>query len=380
MILTLRAGLNRPMRRIAALLCGILLGTAVFAVSASYAVVKIEGPRIPAPNFPTAKIWINSKPLTLKQLRGKVVLIDFWDYTCINCIRTFPHLERWYRLYGPLGLVIIGVHTPEFDFAKNVNLVRDAVKRFGITYPVAIDNDGEIWDAFHNPGWPTEYLLDSKGRVVERHLGEGDYDLTEMLIQSLLKEANPSLSFKAAKYRVAEDEQQYGGACLRTTRETYLGTLRSLNISNKGGLVKDKLHVYVAPRPVPLDTAALEGPWTVHGDGIHTDASAGKSDSEVLLHYRAKSVYMVAGSDNGTPRRVYITQDGKPLAQSARGLDVKADASGKTYLELGQRRMYYVVNNRDFGKHLLTVSTTDSGVGLYSFTFGNNCEPDFAHK
>ena len=276
--------------------------------------------------------------------------------------------------------MIIGVHTPEFDFAKNVNLVREAMRRFGITYPVAIDNDGKIWDAFHNPGWPTEYLIDSKGRVVDRHLGEGDYDLTEMLIQSLLKEANPSLSFKAAKYQITEDRRQYGGACVRTTRETYLGTLRDLNISNKGDLVKGKLHVYVAPNPVPIDTAALEGPWTAHSDGIHTDASAEKSDSAVLLHYRATSVYMVAGSDNGKPRRVYVTQDGKPITQSARGIDVKADASGKTYMEIVPRRMYYVVNNRDFGKHLLAVSTADPSVGLYSFTFGNNCEPTFPHK
>lgn len=368
------------MKKTAARLCGILLGTVLFAASASYAVIKIAGPRYPAPNFPTPKVWINSKPLTLQELHGKVVLIDFWDYTCINCIRTFPHLERWSRLYGPLGLVIIGVHTPEFDFAKNVNLVRDAVRRFGITYPVAIDNDGEVWDAFHNPGWPTEYLIDHKGRVVQRHFGEGDYDLTEMLIQSLLKEANPSLSFGAAKYQITEDEPQYGGACLRPTRETYLGTLRDLNISNRSDLVKDKLHVYVAPKQVPIDTAALEGQWTANGDGIHTSAGAEKSDSVVLLHYRAKAVYMVAGSDNRTPRRVYVTQDGEPIARSARGLDVKADASGKTYIELGPRRMYYVVNNRDFGKHLLEVSTTDPGVGLYSFSFGNNCEPNFAHK
>ncbi len=357
-----------------------MLGLVLAAASASYGRVKIEGPRYRAPNFPTAKVWLNSKPLTLKELRGKVVLIDFWDYTCINCIRTFPHLERWYRLYGPLGLVIIGVHTPEFDFAKNVALVREAVQRFGLTYPIAIDNDGKIWDAFHNPGWPTEYLIDKNGRLIERHLGEGDYDLTEKLIQSLLEEANPSLNFKAAKYRITEDERQSGGACLRTTRETYLGTLRDVNISNPGDLLKGKLKVYVAPKPVPIDTAALNGPWTASGDGIHTNATAKNSDSAVLLHYRAKSVYMVAGSDDGAPHRVYLTQDGSPLAESSRGRDVKADASGKTYVELGPRRMYYLVNNRDFGKHLLAVNTTDAGVGLYSFTFGNNCEPKFAHE
>ncbi len=366
--------------RKAAVSCALILS--ILLACAGSAGAFLGQPRWPAPKFPTPKIWINSKPLTLKQLRGKVVLIDFWDYTCINCIRSFPYLERWQRLYAPLGLVIIGVHTPEFNFAKNPQLVRNAVKRFGITYPIALDNSGKVWDAFHNPGWPTEYLIDKEGRVADKIEGEGNYDLVEVEIRHLLKEANPSLKFTAAKYRIPKAEHQtlFGGMCLRTTPETYLGTIREVLLVNKGGLAANKPKVYVPPKVIPIDRTALAGPWVARPDGIHTDDASRQTESSAEIHYRSKSVYIVAGSDNGSTQRLYVTQDGRPIASGARGVDIKTDWHGRTYVEIGRKQLYYLVNNPKFGKHLLRVSTSDPDVGLYSFTFGNNCEQNFPHN
>jgi thiol-disulfide isomerase/thioredoxin len=358
-----------------ALLAAVIAG--VLAIAAAPQSATSREPLVSAPDF-SAAIWFNSKPLTLRQLRGKVVLVDFWEYTCINCIRTFPHLRRWNRLYGPLGLVIIGVHTPEFDFARNPALVRNAAKRFRLTFPIAVDSDRKIWDAFHNSVWPADYLIDKDGRLVEKHFGEGGYASLEREIQQLLKQANPALDFSAAKYRIPKDKPEFGGVCMRSTPETYLGMLRADRLANDGGFTAASTS-YTAPRNVPLDEFALDGPWTVGDESVRRPASAAKGPSSLLLHYGSKSVYLVAGADGGTKDILYVSQDGKALPKEARGVDARADASGRTYIMLGMKRMYYVVNNPKYGEHVLKLSTTSPAIALYSFTFGNNCEPSFEH-
>ena len=176
----------------------------------------IEHVGMPAPDF-SCERCLNHAPFKLSDLRGKVVLVDFWEYTCINCIRTFPYLRRWDRLYRPLGLVIVGVHTPEFEFGKNPERVADATKRFGFDFPVAIDSDYKIWYAFHNEGWPADYLIDKDGNIVYTHMGEGEYGYFEQKIQELLKQANPALDFNQPKYKIPEDEnvEFSGGVCMR---------------------------------------------------------------------------------------------------------------------------------------------------------------------
>lgn len=338
----------------------------------------LGGPRIPPPKFSTP-VWLNSKPLTLDELRGKVVLIDFWEYTCINCIRTFPRLRKWNKLYGPLGLVIIGVHTPEFKFDEDPALVEAAVKRFGLEFPIAVDSDGKIWDAFHNGAWPADYLIDKDGRIADHHFGEGDYVLLESEIQFLLKEANPKLDFSAAKYQVPDDSPQFGGACLRSTPETYLGTRMGQLIANEGGYLTDG-KAYQAPKSVPIDHFALDGAWTAAPEFVKRNPQSKDGASALTLHYRAKSVYLVGGSENASPQMLYVSQDGKPLARDVRGVDVKQDGSGRTFLTLGTKRMYYVLQNPDFGDHTLKFTTASPDLDLYSFTFGNNCESRFDHR
>jgi thiol-disulfide isomerase/thioredoxin len=338
-------------------------------------------PRAPAPEI-TSKLWFNSPPLDLKQLRGKVVLIDFWEYTCINCIRTFPYLRRWNQLYSPDGLVIIGVHTPEFAFAKNPNNVGDAVKRFGFKFPVAVDSDYAIWNAFNNQAWPADYLIDKTGKVAYAHIGEGAYGDFELEIRKLLKESNPKLDFSAARFAIPEDanDEMDSPVCHRATPETYLGFARGRNIANSEGEDRTREVSYAAPADLPLDDFALKGTWRAGDEYVrHAHASKGLDDA-VELHYQAKAVYLVAGSEDGSSKPLYIMQDGKALPRGAWGVDVKSDQSGRSYIPLMGKRMYYVVENPEFGEHRLVLSPNAAGVSLYSFTFGNNCENRFAHK
>jgi thiol-disulfide isomerase/thioredoxin len=364
---------------VAAAIALVVIG--VLAGGAARVRAAIERVGAPAPDFKCERC-LNHAPFKLSDLRGKVVLVDFWEYTCINCIRTFPYLRRWDQLYRPLGLVIVGVHTPEFEFGKNPERVADATKRFGFDFPVAIDSDYKIWYAFHNEGWPADYLIDKNGNIVYTHMGEGEYGFFEQKIQELLKQVNPALDFDQAKFKIPEDEnvELSGGVCMRATPETYLGFAHTMNIANPGGEDRARQTVYAAPADVPLDDFALNGRWLAAAEYVHHAAEAKPPGDSVALHYRAKSVYLVAGSDDSRPRRIYVTQDGKPLSKAAWGVDVRAASDGRTYVELGGKRMYYLVNNSEFGGHLLALHALEPGISLYSFTFGNNCENKFAHR
>jgi len=337
--------------------------------------------RAPAPEF-EAKVWFNSPPLSLARLRGKVVLVDFWEYTCINCIRTFPYLRRWNELYAPAGLTIIGVHTPEFGFAKNPANVANAVRRFGFSFPVVLDNDETIWNAFHNAAWPADFLIDKDGRIAYMHIGEGDYGDTELAIRRLLKEARPGLDFSNPRYAIPADANadMDASVCRRATPEIYLGFARAENISNPGGEDQTQEVHYVAPPLLPIDSFALAGDWKAGDEFVRHVPSSVLPKDAVELHYQAQAVYLVAGSDDGSPKPLYVTQDGRPLQPNSMGVDVHAGANGGSYIMLAGKRMYYVVNNPNFGEHTLALSTSAPGVSLFSFTFGNNCENKFAHK
>ena len=336
--------------------------------------------RTPAPDF-QCKVWLNSPPLTLRELRGKVVLIDFWEYTCINCIRTFPYLRRWNQLYGPLGLVVIGVHTPEFDFAKDPKRVADAVKRFKFTFPIAVDSDQRIWDAFENQAWPAKYLIDKDGRIAFTHLGEGDYAEFERHIQQLLKEANPKLAFASPKFDIPPDTSEMGGVCQPPTPETYLGFRRGDRIANQNGYQPLKEVDYPDPGALRMNEYALIGRWLAAPEYVrHAESAKEPGDDYLELKYHAKAVYLVAGSDDGSLKPLYLTQDGNPLPKDSRGVDVKVDSAGRTYIALGAKRMYYVVNNPHFEEHTLRLTAAAPAISLYSFTFGNDCENPFDHS
>jgi thiol-disulfide isomerase/thioredoxin len=359
---------------------GIILILALAMVTIAPARLRADdSARTPAPDF-TAKVWLNSPPTRLSRLRGKVVLIDFWEYTCINCIRTFPALRRWNSLYGPLGLVTIGVHTPEFAFAKDDGRVAEAVKRFGLTFPIAVDSDYKIWDAFHNEAWPAKYLIDKDGNIAFVHLGEGQYTEFETQIQKLLAEANPRLDFTGPKFAMPQPPPEPAAGCAQETPETYLGFERGDHLVNESGYQRLKPASYTAPADIPQNGYALNGRWIAAPESIEHPAGPGGADNSVTLRYEAKSVYLVAGSEDGTVKTLEVTQDGKPVAKNAMGVDLKPGVEGRTSAALTGKRMYYLIDNPGFGPHALKLTAAAAPLSLYSFTFGNDCESAFDHR
>jgi thiol-disulfide isomerase/thioredoxin len=352
------------------------LAVILLAVSAAAARAQLNEEHIAAPAI-SAEVWINSPPLALDSLRDKVILVDFWDYTCVGCIRMLPYLRLWNRLYGPLGLVAIGVQTPEFAFAKNPDLVAQAVKRMGISFPVAVDSDRRIWKAFQNDAMPCEYLIDKDGKLEYSLCGEEDYAEFERLIQQLLRQANPKLDFSAARFNPRPDPPKTGAGCVNPTPETYLGYLRADALANTEGYQPLVAASYQPLARLPFDQFDLSGQWTAMAENVSPAATTTGSYDSLRFNYRAKSVYLVAGADQDQAASVVVTQDGKSLVAGSRGADVLIQPDGQTYLPIAAKRIYYVVNSRSFGEHILEFRANGTGVGFYAFAFGGSCEPAF---
>jgi thiol-disulfide isomerase/thioredoxin len=326
-------------------------------------------PGVRAPEFPKGVTWLNSPPLTLKQLRGKVVLVDFWEYTCVNCIRTFPYLKEWERRYRDKGLVIIGVHTPEFAFAKQVENVRRAAAGFGFKYPLVVDSDYKVWNAFDNHYWPAKYLIDKNGVIRYSHFGEGNYGNTEEQIQALLKQIHPNAAFPPVM-EALRPEDRIGAVCYPVTPELYAGSARG----------------ELGSHPAASGESVYQDPGT-HEDGVIYPHGAWAQGSESLLHtrqtstpqdyvalkYHALGLNAVLKPERGKPIRLGVEQDGRPVAKADAGADLRYDAAGRSYVLVDQPRMYNLVKNAKFGRRELKLLAADEGLGLYSFTF-TSCE------
>ncbi|KTD31870.1 MULTISPECIES: cytochrome c biogenesis protein DipZ [Legionella] len=304
-----------------------------------------------APAIEDIEAWINSPPLTMDHLKGKVVLIDFWTYSCINCVRTLPYLKEWYQKYRDRGLVIIGIHSPEFAFEKNLNNVESAVKRNGILYPVALDNQFTTWRNYNNHYWPAHYLIDQQGEVVYQHYGEEAYETTENNIRFLLgidKLPQEQLTMTRRLYSSLE------------TPETYLGYARA-NRSLSPYLVHDKIAQYSFPTQLPLNAWALQGAWQVSEDKI----IAGAANASLEIHFNARKVFMVMSNPTGKPIKIQVLLNGKALLEDA-GKDVN-----KGNILVGKDSIYEVVVNKQFTSGLLQIITSEPGVEIYTFTFGS---------
>lgn len=302
----------------------------------------------PAPNFVGITQWINSPPLTIAALRGKVVLVDFWTYSCINCIRTLPYLKHWDDTYANQGLVIVGVHTPEFEFEKSPKNVEDAVKRFGIHYPVAMDNDYLTWQAYDNAYWPAHYLIDQEGIVRQVHFGEGKYGETENAIRQLLGLSPMAIETKEEVVH------------MRLTPETYLGYQRGKAYTAKTSLSQDQTTDYPFTGHPGLDQVALQGPWQVKAENI----IARGTNSILEIKFQANRVYLVLGGQSTTP--IKIDLDGKELPQENRTSDMNSQGE----IVVNGPRKYDIVNMKGKdGAHLLTLHIPE-GVSAYAFTFG----------
>jgi thiol-disulfide isomerase/thioredoxin len=311
--------------------------------------------------------WINSPPLKLSDLKGKVVLVDFWEYTCINCIRTLPYVKGWWARYRDKGLVIIGVHSPEFAFGKKLENVQEAVKRFGITYPVVLDNDYNTWRSFGNNFWPHEYLFDATGRLRHEQIGEGGYQETEKAIQTLLTEAGATGPWLDPISPVRAMDKP-GSVCYRTTPETYLGYFRG-TVGNASGLAHDQIVEYRAPNALSDDHWYLDGPWLSARESV----SAGAEGARLVLRYTAAQVYLVMHAPISGAQKVYVgIGDGTALQTT--GTDLQTDEQGRTYINVDANRMYTVVDNAAPGTHDLILTAAGPGVEMFAFTFGASCQ------
>src|SRR5215211_7141351 len=316
------------------------------------------GERLPvyfeAPDFVGTQEWFNTpggRPLTIGGLRGQVVLVDFWTYTCINCIRTLPYLEAWYRKYHRDGFELVGVHTPEFPFEREAANVERAIGDFGITYPVVQDNESATWTAYHNQYWPADYLIDAQGRVRLVHFGEGAYAETEAGIRSLLAEAGSGKLGERAHARVQRPDP-------RSTPETYLGAARAERFANGPILPGAQQFDEIPASELVDDQLAYGGGWTI----AHDSATAGR-DASLELNFSARRVFLVLGSPD-EPRRVKVLLDGKPIPNPLAGPDVRSGTA-----TISSHRLYRLVDLPRTGRHVLTLRP-EQGVEGYAFTFG----------
>ncbi|HEY4510442.1 MAG TPA: redoxin family protein [Candidatus Paceibacterota bacterium] len=328
--------------------------SAVASTSTNSKSLKIVSPG--KANFPRAKEiakpfgFINTPPIKLSDLVGKkIILIDFWTYSCINCVRTIPYLNAWYEKYKDKGFVILGVHTPEFEFEKDYNNVSEAVKKFGIQYPVVLDNDYGTWNAYGNLYWPREYLIDIEGYIVHDHIGEGGYVATEGAIQEALEERMRVLNESG---EVAKDTAKpIGAGSVEFDKvkspEIYFGSARNSLLGN-GAPNASGEQTFEAPAEVKKNTLYLSGRWSFSGEY----AESRTREAKIVFRYEAKNVYLVGSSENGV--NLKVLRDGK---------EVKS-------IEVKNEELYRLIDGTDYGEHTLEVIIQNPGLRVFTLTFG----------
>jgi thiol-disulfide isomerase/thioredoxin len=317
----------------------------------------------PMPSLAGAIAWLNSPPLSAESLRGKVVLIDFWTYSCINCLRELPYVEAWAQKYAPAGLVIIGVHTPEFAFERVVGNVQKAIKDLGVTYPVAVDSDYKIWGAFNNQYWPALYFIDGTGTIRHHHFGEGEYDDSERIIKQLLKEngatdVTPGLADVSAQGVQAPASNMY-----QISPETYVGYARAEHFSSPQSVARDQPLRYSVPATLSADQWALAGTWTVSSEGAVLQQPRGK----IVYRFNGRDLHLVLGpAKDGQAIHFKVRLDGTDPGAN-KGADIGTDGSGV----VSEQRLYQLIRLTQPGaEHTVEIEFLDPGVEAFAFTFG----------
>jgi thiol-disulfide isomerase/thioredoxin len=310
-----------------------------------------------------AGAWLNSPPLTAAELRGKVVLVQFWTYTCINWLRTLPYVRAWERKYRDQGLVVIGVHAPEFSFEKNLDNVRRATGSMDIGYPVAVDSDHVIWRAFKNQYWPALYFIDAQGRVRHHHFGEGGYEQSEMIIQGLLTEAGAAgVSREPVAVQARGIEAAADWSTLQSP-ENYVGFERTQSFASPGGAVPDRPRPYELPARLRRDEWALSGDWTMKREA----AALNKANGRMAYRFHARDLHLVMGpAAPGTSVRFRVLIDGQPPG-AAHGTDIDEQGSGR----LTEQRLYQLIRQQGpIADRLFEIEFLDPGAEAFAFTFG----------
>ena len=327
--------------------------------------------------------WINSEPLAMEELRGKVVLVDFWTYTCINCIRTMPFLKQWHARYQDDGLVILGIHAPEFEFEKDLGNVTKAVNDYGIGWPVALDNDFTTWRNYSNRFWPAKYLIDKAGVVRYRHFGEGKYAETEEKIRELIEETGVDLS--GAIHELPKDQTIDAGFLNNrgayVTRELYAGYERGFGDLHfgQGGYVsqvdyyrnRDQTADFVLPEDLLPHQIYFNGPWHIGPEHVRHGRTSEDYEDSISLVYSARSINVVLTSESGEPYKVRVTADGEYLTGDNKGADVTIGDDGESYILVTEPKMYNIVENPSYVDGVtLVMSSMSPDFGLFAFTFG----------
>ena len=325
------------------------------------------------PLFEGASLWLNSPPLTAESLRGKVVLIDFWTYSCINCLRTLPYVKAWADKYRSQGLVVVGVHSPEFAFEKEVDNVKKAVRDLGLTYPIALDNDLKIWSAFKNQYWPAHYFVDGKGHIRHHHFGEGNYEESERVIQSLLKELHGSgegESSQVPSALVQGSGVEAPPSAQVSSPETYLGYARQQGFASVPDLHEDTIESYREPTSLNLNHWSLSGIWKVSSERAVLQSPPGG----LSFRFSARDLHLVIGVPGGVSSsgsqskaiRFRVTLDGKPP-----GVDHGEDTDSEGNGIADTHRLYQLIRQKEaVGEHTFKIEFLDSGAEVYAFTFG----------
>jgi len=324
------------------------------------ALLPIEGE---LPSLEGANAWLNSRPLAVESLRGRVVLFQFCTYTCINWLRTLPYVRAWAEKYAGQGLTVVGVHTPEFEFEKDEGNVRRALKEMRVSYPIAVDNDYAVWRAFNNQYWPALYFADARGRVRHHHFGEGEYERSEGVIRQLLAEAgavaagNESVSVDARGIEAAAD-----WASLKSP-ENYVGYGRTENFASPGGVTHDRSHAYDAPAQLTLNRWALSGEWAVGRQAVALKKAGGR----IAYNFHARDLNLVMGpSARGTSVRFRVTLDGRPPG-AAHGVDVDEQGDGA----IAEQRLYQLIRQpKPIADRRFEIEFPDAGAEAFAFTFG----------
>lgn len=315
------------------------------------------------PSLGGATGWLNSQPLTAAGVRGKVVLVEFWTYSCINWLRTLPYVRAWAEKYKDQGLVVIGVHSPEFEFEKSVDNVRRAAKDMRIDYPIAIDSDHAIWNAFDNQYWPALYFVDAKGRIRHHQFGEGEYEQSEMIIQQLLAEAGISgITHELVSVDARGPEAAADWGNLKSP-ENYVGYRRTENFASPSGAVLDKSHVYALPAGLRLNHWALSGDWTMGKQA----AALNQANGRIVYRFHARDLHLVMGPGaRGTSVRFRVLIDGDPPG-AAHGSDVDDQGNGT----VAEQRLYQLIRQpKPIADRQFEIEFLDSGVEAFVFTFG----------
>ena len=351
-------------------------------LTSAHKITPSTGNEQTVPEIRGIESWINSEPFTFEEQRGKVVLVDFWTYTCVNCIRTLPFLKAWHEKYADKGLVIVGVHTPEFEFEKDRENVIEATEGFGLEWPIAQDNDFKTWRAFNNRYWPAKYLVDKDGLIRYTHFGEGAYEETEFWIRGLLEEAGADLSDVSASTIPEPDH----ATDLRTkdretglTREIYAGFERNYSalLSSAPYVLHQEYYeeedaelFYTDPGEYRNHFLYLQGLWRNEAERLVHARETENYEDYLALKFNATSVNAVMSPVNGGEYEVRVLLNDEPISPEAAGTDVMFDADGNGYIVVDSARMYHIVNLPEYQSHELKLSSNSPEFSLFAYTFG----------